>query len=246
LFLQAGCASCHGGQNWTISLKDFTSPPAGAELTTERVPATFTGNPVGAQYLNRFLRDIGSFNIGVPGLENPLGNDIGADEKAAAAVANGTLQPAQDALGIDYNNDGKGAGFNVPSLLGLNNLPPYLHNGAAESLVTVLADANHRTDNGRLTDVLYDPADQALVAKFLESIDFNTVPFVPLTLQQAGSQWVVSFDSVAGVRYAIEGTSSLGSAFAVIVSPILGTGQRIEVPLTLQTAYAFLRLVEAP
>ncbi|HYV31933.1 MAG TPA: hypothetical protein VEO53_12625, partial [Candidatus Binatia bacterium] len=29
LFLQAGCAQCHGGGNWTISRKDFTSPPAG-------------------------------------------------------------------------------------------------------------------------------------------------------------------------------------------------------------------------
>ena len=31
----------------------------------------------------RFLRDIGSFNLGVPGQGNPLGNNIGADEKAA-------------------------------------------------------------------------------------------------------------------------------------------------------------------
>src|SRR2546430_8523695 len=35
-------------------------------------------------------------------------SDIGADEKAAPAVVSGTLQPGQDALGIDYNNDGKG------------------------------------------------------------------------------------------------------------------------------------------
>jgi len=38
LFSQAGCARCHGGQNWTTSLKDFTSPPASAEgfTITER------------------------------------------------------------------------------------------------------------------------------------------------------------------------------------------------------------------
>src|SRR5262249_2744539 len=63
LFLTAGCASCHGGLNWTISLKDFTSPPAASEISTERT-GTFTGNPVGAQFLDRFLRDIGSFNLG--------------------------------------------------------------------------------------------------------------------------------------------------------------------------------------
>src|SRR4030095_6276458 len=28
LFLSAGCASCHGGINWTVSVKDFTSPPS--------------------------------------------------------------------------------------------------------------------------------------------------------------------------------------------------------------------------
>src|SRR5439155_12754999 len=120
LFLKGGCAQCHGGLNWTISLKDFTSPPASSEIFTERNPTNFVGNPVGAQYLNRFLRDIGSFNLGVPGQGNPLGNNIGADEKAAPGVANGTLQAAQDALGIDYNSDGKGTGFNVPSLLGLH------------------------------------------------------------------------------------------------------------------------------
>ena len=124
MFLAAGCASCHGGLNWTISLKDFTSPPAGSDIFTERT-GTFTGNPVGAQYLDRFLRDIGSFNLGVPGQGNPLGNNIGADEKAAPTVVSGVQQPAQDALGIDYNSDAKGVGFNVPSLLGLP-LPPAL------------------------------------------------------------------------------------------------------------------------
>src|SRR5207249_1526024 len=104
LFLTAGCASCHGGLDWSISLKDFTSPPAGSEIFTERT-GTFTGNPVGAQYLNRFLRDIGSFNLGVPGQGNPLGNNIGADEKAAPTVVTNTFVPGQDALGIDYNAD---------------------------------------------------------------------------------------------------------------------------------------------
>ena len=65
---------------------------------------------------------------------------MGAAEKAAPAVANGVLQPAQDALGRDYNADGAGIGFNVPSLLGLHAVPPYLHNGAAESLAAVVAD----------------------------------------------------------------------------------------------------------
>ncbi|HYV30065.1 MAG TPA: beta-propeller fold lactonase family protein, partial [Candidatus Binatia bacterium] len=212
LFIQAGCAQCHGGENWTISLKDFTSPPAGSEIFTERT-GTFTNNPVGAQYLNRFLRDIGSFNLGVPGGGNPLGNNIGADEKAAPAVANGTLQAAQDALGRDDNSDGKGTGFNVPSLLGSHALPPYLHNGAAESLAAVVADVNHRTDGGRLPDRLSNAADQAKVVAFVESVDVATAPVLEVTDRPTTSSpiaingtdrliWVVNpaDDSVSVIR----------------------------------------------
>jgi YVTN family beta-propeller protein len=245
LFLSAGCASCHGGLNWTVSVKDFTSPPAGSEIFTERT-GTFTGNPVGAQYLNRFLRDIGSFNLGVPGQGNPLGNDVGADEKAAAAVVSGVLQPAQDALGIDYNADGRGIGFNVPSLLGLHAVPPFLHNGAAESLAAVVADVKHRTDNGRLPDTLSNSADRALVVAFLESIDVKTVPFVPLAARRSGNQLLVAFDSIVGGRYALEAKANLNSTWAAVGAPITGTGQRLEVPVAIDTSAKFVRLVAAP
>ena len=246
LFVQAGCAQCHGGLNWTVSLKDFTSPPAASEIFTERT-GTFTGNPVGAQYLNRFLRDINSFNLGVPDQGNPLGNNIGADEKAAPAVANGTLQAAQDALGIDYNSDGRGIGFNVPSLIGVYALPPYLHNGAAETLATVVTDQYHRTANGTLPDLLANSADQQLLVKFLESIDVNAVPFVALSIRWQGNQLLIAFDSVAGVRYALEARSSLTVPGAPIGSTIIGTGQRVEVPVPASdSGTRFLRLVAAP
>src|SRR5262249_51038765 len=107
---------------------------------------------------------------------NPLGNNIGADEKAAPTVVTNTLQPAQDALGFDYNSDGRGIGFNVPSLLGIHALPPFLHNGAAESLAAVLADVRHRTDNVRIAARLSNAADRAKLALFLETIDADTAP----------------------------------------------------------------------
>lgn len=245
LFLQAGCASCHGGQNWTVSLKDFTSPPALTEIRTERSPTNFVGNPVGAQYLTRLLRDVGSFNLGVPGQGNPLGNNIGADEKAAPAVAAGALQAAQDALGRDYNSDGQGNGFNVPSLLGLHNLQPYMHNGAAESLAAVLADVNHRTDKGLLPDVLASPAAQALVVKFLESIDVRTSPFLPLTVRYAEGQAWVAFDSVAGTLYVLEGRETLKSSWEPIGYPIQGDGQKTEVAVAAEGKAKYLRLVVA-
>ena len=246
LFLRAGCASCHGGLNWTVSVKDFGSPPAGSEIFNERNPAPFVGNPVGAQYLNRFLRDVGSFNLGVPGQGNPLDNNIGADEKAAPAVVSGVLQPAQDGLGIDYNSDGKGTGFNVPSLLGLQAVPPFMHNGAAESLSAVVSDAKHRTDNGRLPDLLSDPADRLKLVKFLESIDGRAVPFVPIEIRKQGNQVELLFDTIIGARYAVEAKPGLDAAWALLGSTIIGTGQRMSVQVPINTAAKFLQLVAGP
>jgi hypothetical protein len=135
---------------------------------------------VGAQFLDRFLRDIGSFDLNVSGSGNEISGQppIGAIEKATRVVVGGVLQAApQDALGKDFNGDGHGNGFSPPSLLGINQLPPYYHNGACETLACVLADVNHRTAKGTLKDVLASPKNQAAVVKFLEHIDASTKPF---------------------------------------------------------------------
>jgi cytochrome c peroxidase len=178
LFQAAGCASCHGGGNWTTSRKDFVSPPAAAEIATETTPPPPPGiTPVGVQYLPRFLRDVGSFNRGVPGAGNDLPPNVGADEKAAAAVTAGVAGPRPDGLGTDFNGDGKGTGFNVPSLLGILNVPPYYHNGACETLACVVNDVKHRTANGTLPDRLADARQRELVILFLRSISAATQPF---------------------------------------------------------------------
>ena len=176
LFAQAGCATCHVGGAWTISKKDFNSPPAGTELFTETAPPATFGAPIGLQYLNRFLRDIGSFNLGVKGGPNPLGANVGGIEKATQALTAGVAGAAPDALGIDYNGDGRGIGFNVPSLLGINAVPPYYHNGACESLACVVGNIKHRTQNGKRADGLPNARDRARVVKFLQSIDSKTKP----------------------------------------------------------------------
>jgi cytochrome c peroxidase len=243
LFLNAGCAGCHGGINWTVSVKNFTSPTTAFSVENTNPPPVF-GTPVAVQYLNPFLRDIGSFNLGVASaLTNLFGNNIGADEKAAAAVnATGNLQNAQDALGIDYNNDGKGIGFNVPSLLGLHALPPYYHNGAAESLAAVVSDLKHRTDNGRIPDGLSNTNDQVKVVKFLESIDLGAVPFVTVAVSQLGHYVILAFDSVSGVDYGIEARSTLNGTPSVLGS-VTGNGQRLQVAIPIDTGARFFRLV---
>jgi YVTN family beta-propeller protein len=169
LFNQQGCNGCHGGTLFSNSVKDYTAPPDAAQIATERT-GTFTGNPVGAAYVAKFLSDIGSFNLGVPGQGNDLGANIGADEKAAAPFVNGQTGVAQDGLGRDYNGDGKGNGFTIPSLLGIDAVPPYYHNGACETLACVVGNPKHRTALGTLPDRLGDPADRAKVVAFLRSI----------------------------------------------------------------------------
>jgi YVTN family beta-propeller protein len=177
LFKVAGCAECHGGDQWTSSIKDFVSPPAANEIFTERNPAPLFGNPVGTQYLNRFLRDIQSFGLGVPGVGRQIDANVGAEEKAAPGAL---VAPLQDGLGIDYNGDGKGIGFSPPSLLGIGILPPYYHNGACETLACVLTDVNHRRA-GQLQgfDILANARRRARLARFLETIDAETKPISP-------------------------------------------------------------------
>jgi hypothetical protein len=138
----------------------------------------FSDQPVANQFLARFLVDIGSFNLGVAGNvpPNPINGNIGAPEIATAQVIAGMFVPQPGGLGFDYNNDGKGNGFNVSSLLGIHNLQPYYHNGACETLACVVSDVKHRTASGR-KDFLKDPLLQALVVKFVESIDADTKQF---------------------------------------------------------------------
>ncbi|CAN5716289.1 hypothetical protein BH10CHL1_BH10CHL1_33500 [soil metagenome] len=171
LFFQAGCQKCHGGTKWTISNKDFVAPPAAADINTE-APVTST---IGAQYLNRFLSDIGSFNLNVAGASNTLIGqpEIGGVEKTDVGLG---------ALGKDVNGDGKGNGYNIPALLGIWALPPYYHNGACETLNCVLTNVKHRTSGLRQgqSDPFTDPNKQAAIVTWLKTLDADT-PF-PLNL----------------------------------------------------------------
>ncbi|MFN8445211.1 MAG: beta-propeller fold lactonase family protein [Caldilineaceae bacterium] len=161
LFFQAGCQKCHGSSKWSSSFKDFVSPPAAADIATEVGITT----AVQAQFLPRFLNDILSFGLGTPA--NPIGNNIGGTEVNEVGLL---------ALGKDHNNDGKGNGFNPPSLLGIWHVQPYYHNGACESLACVLSDANHRAKglNSGQSDPLSSAANQAKVVAFLQSLDADT------------------------------------------------------------------------
>lgn len=70
-------------------------------------------------------------------------------------------------------------GFNPPSLIGINALGPFNHNGECETLDCVLNNVTHRSA-GTNVDVLTNAQDRTALAKFLRSIDFNTRP-IPST-----------------------------------------------------------------
>jgi DNA-binding beta-propeller fold protein YncE/cytochrome c peroxidase len=189
LFQAAGCQNCHGGAQWTSSIRNFTPPPAITDIFCEEdtgagtppncQTAPTTGNPVATQFLDAFLREIGSFNLNVNGSGNALPGAplIGAVEFATRTVVNGALQTSpQNGLGIDYIGNGHDNGFSPPSLLSIQQLPPYYHNGACETLACVLTDATHRAA-GTGVDILQSAKRQAQVVSFLESIDGTTTPF---------------------------------------------------------------------
>jgi YVTN family beta-propeller protein len=170
LFKDANCQACHVAGKWTVSGKDFVSPPNPADVVNE-AGAAGTNQ---AQFLFRFLRDINSFNLNVPGQGNAIAGQpqIGAVEVDTAG---------NKALGFDHNGDGKGTGYNVPSLLGEKLLPPYYHNGACETLDCVVADVKHRTaglTSGQ-PDPLAAPEDQKKLVSFLSAIDAETNPIQP-------------------------------------------------------------------
>ncbi|WP_394847165.1 beta-propeller fold lactonase family protein [Pendulispora brunnea] len=167
LFERAGCATCHGGGQWTMKQKDFVSPPAPGEIATEA--AAPGANAM--QYMHRFLTDVGTFDLNVPGSDNPLPGypAIGGIERDTNGLK---------ALGFDYDGDGKGNGYNTPSLLGSYSVPPYFHNGACETFQCVLTHVKHRRAGqqpGR-PDPLDSDGARASLALYLESIDVRTRP----------------------------------------------------------------------
>jgi cytochrome c peroxidase len=169
LFFRAGCQNCHGGTKWTVSHKDFVSPPAGTEVLTEADTNGATApNPNAGQYLPRFLSDIDSFNLNVNGAGNQIPGQplIGGIELDAGG---------RDALGIDYDGNGQGAGFNIPALLGIWAVQPYYHNGACETLNCVLANVNHRTaGNPNAPNLLNSAPNQQRLVAFLKTLDAET------------------------------------------------------------------------
>jgi mono/diheme cytochrome c family protein len=191
VFVDGGCAKCHGGPGWTISRRMFT-------------PATQTNNDLAAAAFTRpaFFPATWMYDNG----PNPR-TQISAQPAIAVADATGPAEPAAvpitqiacslrnvgsfgaldpgatDALEIRPLNgaavraEGR-AGYNVPSLYGLALGAPYLHHGQAPTLNDLFTNGRWQfhtnAGNANMSVVLQNAAKLEDLIAFLLSIDAST------------------------------------------------------------------------
>lgn len=192
LFVDGGCAKCHGGAGWTVSRRFFT--PSGSTNSTLAAtpfarppffPATWMYDN-GGQARSLISAQPAIAIADATGPAEPAAVPIG---QAACATRNvGTFGVPGDAAATDavelrpspnglIRAQGR-AGFNVPSLYGLALGAPYLHHGQAPSLGELLGDArwtfHTNAGNANFSVALGQPGKLDDLVAFLLSIDAST------------------------------------------------------------------------
>ncbi|MGE0403875.1 MAG: hypothetical protein AB7T06_44620 [Kofleriaceae bacterium] len=194
LFVDGGCAKCHGGAGWTVSRRFFT--PIAATQTS----LAATQFPIPGFFPSTWMYKVDqspnpaidrTFVSGQPPVM--VADDTGAADIAvgvpqvACATRNvGTFGVPMDTARTDALEIRPGAasraqgrtGYNVPSLYGLALGAPYLHHGQASTLEDLLTDPRwqfHTTAGNANFGVVLGGAGKVddLVA-FLLSIDAST------------------------------------------------------------------------
>jgi hypothetical protein len=187
LFLDGGCAKCHGGSGWTVSSRPY-NPAAGGATT---FGAAAFARPT---FLQAVMYDVPRTKIS----NQPViaADATGPAEAAEVAVLQlacvlrnvGTFGVPDDAVTTDalekrptaagaLRAEGR-AGYNVPSLYGLALGAPYLHHGQAATLGELFSDArwNFHTSaaNANFSLTLAQPGKVDDLTAFLRSIDATT------------------------------------------------------------------------
>lgn len=164
---EANCASCHGGNKWTkSSVTLYTNNP------------TFNENPLGLNFFAGVAPIDPMLNVGGPQIVS-IGavqflEDVGTlDTTRALEIRGAGAIAGQSTQGFPPLG---GAGFNVPSLLGVAYHAPYLHDGSATTLEEVFAV--HEIGGQAIDQAISDPQDLADLRAFLLSIDEDTTPFL--------------------------------------------------------------------
>lgn len=155
---QSTCASCHGGAKWTKSQIIYLSNPA-----LDR-PFAAGGTP----------RDPG---LNMVANQSVSYRDPRVDPGVLTFLENvGTFDPANP---IEVRQNGAAplgsAGFNEPSLLGVNSSAPYFHNGQAQTLADVFDQ--HALPGGATISGTFGPGDLGNLETFLRTIDGRTPIF---------------------------------------------------------------------
>lgn len=191
LFVDGGCAKCHGGPGWTISRRGFTPSSATNADFAQRAftrPAFFPTTWMydnGSQPRN-FISAQPALLADATGPEEPAAVPIG---QFACVLRNvGTFgvpgdTAATNALetrpfqGSAVRAQGR-AGYNVPSLYGLALGAPYLHHGQAPTLQSLFTDArwsfHTNAGNANFSVTLAQPGKLDALIAFLLSIDATT------------------------------------------------------------------------
>jgi YVTN family beta-propeller protein len=196
LFIDGGCAKCHGGSGWTVSNR-FYDP-----LTTSATEADATAFAGASFTPPLFLQPFIMYNVArtrisvqppiVVAGDNtgpPEANPVAVPQLACALRNVGTFGVPNDATATDAlevrplvppntNPRAEGrAGYNVPSLYGLALGAPYLHHGQAATLTDLFTDArwnNHTSAGNANFGVGLTPGKIADLTAFLLSIDAST------------------------------------------------------------------------
>jgi len=161
------CATCHGGPKWTRSRVDYTAPPSpvpgpglgeqrviGAELRETALQPNNPG-PIPLPQFPGVLLNVGTFTL-AGGRTNEIRFN-GADISQAIAP-----------LGAN--------GFNIPSLLSVNETAPYFYSGLAQTLDQVL-DGSQDGNGGVRHHFVTLATDRTKLIAFLRSIDDKTTVF---------------------------------------------------------------------
>jgi YVTN family beta-propeller protein len=209
LFIDGGCAKCHGGSGWTVSNR-FYQPAADDTAAAAFGTQPFTP-PV---FLQPFImyniartRISAQPTITVADKTGPAELNPVAVQQLACALRNvGTFgvpndTGATDALEVrplvppNTNPRAEGrAGYNVPSLYGLALSAPFLHHGQAATLTELFTDArwiNHTSAGNANFGVGLTSAKVADLTAFLRSIDASTAEIALPNDQGSGK----SFDA---------------------------------------------------
>lgn len=192
LFVDGGCAKCHGGAGWTVSRRPFT-PRNQTNLdlaTTPFARPTFFPQTWmyddGTQPRNQLSAQPAILVADDTGPAEP--NAVGIAQVACVTRNVGTFGLPGDTVGTDalelrpfqgalVRSQGR-AGYNVPSLYGLALGAPYLHHGQAATLAELFTDPRWQfhtgAGNANFGLALEQPGKLDDLIAFLLSIDATT------------------------------------------------------------------------